>query len=407
MSTGRVYAYYVRLYMLMNYSKDDSEFYALLEEKTEPRKPDAPWERPEIRFGPRKRARARSRGRKRDRARSQSQKSQKGAPEIPEKEPEPGAPEIPEKEDALSQKKESQPMLQSMVQNESDEEDNTWGNWTAQGKLQQAPSQTPTTCLRQAESNSQERSDRIARRTQILLKNTKCFSQARAKAEAMIVSKKWLTKIELNEIKAKCKKECCNPAVSPAPISEAATEHSEIRRLLNLADENSKSSEVASQLSTHKCKLEQDEVDEPPIKDVSSFFRPPGMPRMIPVYASKPPQEVIHEDGKSHEDGNLEAATEHSKIPEAATDHSKSNEGALAGSSQPTSTTNRPGNYMPPALHTSVKPKAKRRPPPPPPSTTCLEAKRPRKAGKGSFSQTHKNLYPGTNAKTTTQAWEH
>ena len=233
------------------------------------------------------------------------------------------------------------------------------------------------------------------------------FVQACCQAESMIVPKKWLTKIELNEIKAKCKKECCNPAVSPAPISEAATEHSEIRRLLNLADENSKSSEVASQLSTHKCKLEQDEVDEPPIKDVSSFFRPPGMPRMIPVCASKPPQEVIHEDGKSHEDGNLEAATEHSKIPEAATDHSKSNEGALAGSSQPTSTTNRPGNYMPPALHTSVKPKAKRRPPPPPPSTTCLEAKRPRKAGKGSFSQTHKNLYPGTNAKTTTQAWEH
>ena len=115
----------------------------------------------------------------------------------------------------------------------------------------------------------------------------------------MIVPKKWLTKIELNKIKAECKDECCNPAgssasaTSPAilrwinaPISEAATEHSEIRRLLNLADENSKSSE---------------------------------------------------------------AATEHSKIPEAA----------------------------------------------------CLEAKRPKKSGKGSFSQIQKMLSLETNAKTT------
>ena len=78
----------------------------------------------------------------------------------------------------------------------------------------------------------------------------------------MIVPKKWLTKIELNKIKAECKDECCNPAgssasaTSPAilrwinaPISEAATEHSEIRRLLNLADENSKSSEAATEHS--------------------------------------------------------------------------------------------------------------------------------------------------------------
>ena len=66
----------------------------------------------------------------------------------------------------------------------------------------------------------------------------------------MIVSKKCLTKIELDKIKEECKDECCNPAGSSAsattpailirinaPISEAATEHSEIRRLLNLANE--------------------------------------------------------------------------------------------------------------------------------------------------------------------------
>ena len=153
-------------------------------------------------------------------------------------------------------------MLQSMVQNVDDEEDNTWGNWTAQGKLQQAPSQAPTTCLRRAESDSQERSNRIAKRIQILLSIYKCFSQACCQAESTIVSKKWLTKIELNKIKAECKDECCNPAGSSAsatsptilrwinaPISEAATEHSEIRRLLNLADENSKSSEAATEHS--------------------------------------------------------------------------------------------------------------------------------------------------------------
>ena len=197
-------------------------------------------------------------------------------------------------------------MLQSMVQSVSDEEDDTWGDWTAQGKSQQAPSQAPTTCLRRAESDSQERSKRITRRIQILLTNGyKCFSQACCQAESMIVSKIWLTNIDLDKIKAECKDECCNPAGSSAsatssaslrwinaPIPEAATEHSEIRRLLNLADENSKSSE---------------------------------------------------------------AATEHSEIPEAA----------------------------------------------------CQEAKRPRKSGKGSFSETQKIFFPDTNAKTITQACEH
>ena len=38
-----------------------------------------------------------------------------------------------------------------MVQNVSDEEDDTWGIWTAQGNSQQAPSQAPTTFLRRTE----------------------------------------------------------------------------------------------------------------------------------------------------------------------------------------------------------------------------------------------------------------
>ena len=253
-----LYADYVRLYLLMGYSLEDSQFHARLAT-------DDLWERPE-----------------------------------PKKQCNNADKEVPEKEDATIPEPEAldeqcrialQPMLQSMVQSVSDEEDDTWGNWTAQGKSQQAPRSSRITT---AESDSQETSYRITRRIRILLKNKdyKCVSQACFQAESMIVSKKWLTKTELNKIK--CKDRCCNPAGSStsAPISEAATEHSEIRRLLNSADENP---------------------------------------------------------------DNSEAATEHSKIPEAA----------------------------------------------------CQEAKRPRKSGKGSFSQTQKMLCPGTNAKTTTQACEH
>ena len=316
-----LYEDYVRFYLLMDYSRDESEFLArrkLRGKLPEPKKQC---------HHPRKRRRRHhthptpSQGNTRTNA--DKEVPEKEDATIPEPEaldeqlletkdlcerPEPKKPsnnadkEIPEKEDATIPEPKAldeqcriplEPMLQSMVQNVSDEEDNTWGNWTAQGKLQQAPSQAPT----------DKDQNRIARRMKVLLKNNyKCVSQARCQAESWIVSKKCLTKIELDKIKEECKDECCNPAGSSAsattpaslrrinaPISKAATEHSEIRRLLNLADGNSKSSE---------------------------------------------------------------AATEHSEIPEAA----------------------------------------------------CLEANRPRKSGKGSFSQTQKMLYPGTNAKTTTQA---
>ena len=49
------------------------------------------------------------------------------------------------------------------TQNMSDEEDDTWGEWTALGKSQQAPLQAPTTCLRRAESDSQERSSALVK----------------------------------------------------------------------------------------------------------------------------------------------------------------------------------------------------------------------------------------------------
>ena len=192
-------------------------------------------------------------------------------------------------------------MLQSMVQSVSDEEDDTWGDSTAQGKLQQAPLQAPTTCLRRAESDSQERSNRIARRVQILLNSGyKCVSQARCQAKAMIdnPSHDWLQKSELDKIKAECKDKCCSPCTNElhchesqefvdrvnttirsssairgstnTTISEAATEHSEspvadkknettileaatkhsmIRRLLTFADENPRSGKAATEHS--------------------------------------------------------------------------------------------------------------------------------------------------------------
>ena len=205
------YVYYVRLYLLMGYSLEDSQFHARLAT-------DDLWERPE-----------------------------------PKKQCNNADKEVPEKEDATIPEPEAldeqcrialQPMLQSMVQNVSDEKVDTWGNWTAQGKSQQAPRSSRITT---AESDSQETSYRITRRIRILLNSGyKCVSQACFQAESMIVSKKWLTKTELNKIK--CKDRCCNPAGSStsAPISEAATEHSEIRRLLNFADENPNNSEAAT-----------------------------------------------------------------------------------------------------------------------------------------------------------------
>ena len=179
------------------------------------------------------------------------------------------------------------------TQNMSDEEDDTWGEWTALGKSQQAPLQAPTTCLRRAESDSQERSNRIARQIQILLNSGyKCVSQARCQATAMIdnPNHNWLQKSELDKIKAECKDKCCNPCTNElhchesqrfvdrvnTTISEAATEHSEspvadkknettileaatkhsiFRRLLTLADENPKSGKAATKHSERSKKL--------------------------------------------------------------------------------------------------------------------------------------------------------
>ena len=182
-----LYEDYVRWYLLMDNSRDESEFYASIMVETDT---DDLCETP--------------------RPKKQCHNADK---------------EVPEKEDATIPEPEAldeqcriplEPMLQSMVQNVSDEEDNTWGNWTAQGKLQQAPSQAPTACLRRAESDSQERSKRIARRIQVLLNSGyKCVSQARCQAESWIVSKKCLTKIELDKIKEECKDKCCNPCTCP------------------------------------------------------------------------------------------------------------------------------------------------------------------------------------------------
>ena len=187
-----LYTDYVRLYLLKGYSRDDSEFYARLETNDV-------WQGPE----PRK----------------PSNNTDK---------------EIPEKEDATISEPEA--------------------------LHEQCKTNKKPTLSRE---HSQAIEARINRRIEVLLnKGYKCLSQACCQAEAMIVSKKWLTNIELEQIKAECEDDCCNPAGSSAsatsssilrwinaPIPEAAAEHSEIRRLLNVADENSKSSEAAAEHS--------------------------------------------------------------------------------------------------------------------------------------------------------------
>ena len=59
---------------------------------------------------------------------------------------------------------------------------------------------------------SQERSDRINRRMEdLLVQGLRCFSQAFLQAERQIDNKKWLRKLDLKEIQEKCEDECCDP----------------------------------------------------------------------------------------------------------------------------------------------------------------------------------------------------
>ena len=208
------------------------------------------------------------------------------------------------------------------TQNMSDEEDDTWGEWTALGKSQQAPLQAPTTCLRRAESDSQERSNRIARRIQILLNSGyKCVSQARCQATTMIDNPKqnWLQKSELDKIKAECKEKCCNPCTNElqchesqqfvdrvnTTISEAATEHSKspvadkknettileaatkhsiIRRLLILADENPKSGKGTASHAREKSPVPNDAADnEVSVATAVPTLTPQQMPLTPPM----------------------------------------------------------------------------------------------------------------------------
>ena len=230
-------------------------------------------------------------------------------------------------------------MLQSMVQNVSDEEDDTWGIWTAQGNSQQAPSQAPTTCLRHVELDSRERSKRIARRVQVFLDSGyKCFSQARCLAEITIDNHNWLQKSELDKIKAECKNKCCNSrtnelhyhepqkcpdssrsATSSAihgsvntAIPEAATKHSLTRRLLTLANENPRSSEAATEHSKiPEAACQEAKRLRKSGKGTGSHARTPSPdPEELPALAS---ENAI----------SGEAATEHSEIPETACQEAK------------------------------------------------------------------------------------
>ena len=59
--------------------------------------------------------------------------------------------------------------------------------------------------------DSQERRDKIDRKMEVLLvEGWRCFSQAFCQAERMIDNKKWLRKFGLNKIQAECEDECCD-----------------------------------------------------------------------------------------------------------------------------------------------------------------------------------------------------
>ena len=59
---------------------------------------------------------------------------------------------------------------------------------------------------------SQERSDQIDRRMEkLLVEGLRCFSQAFLQAERQIDKKKWLRKKDLKEIQDNCEDECCDP----------------------------------------------------------------------------------------------------------------------------------------------------------------------------------------------------
>ena len=155
---------------------------------------------------------------------------------------------------------------------------------------------------------SQERSDKIDRRMEnLLVQGLRCFSQAYSQAVRQIDNKKWLRKLELKEIQEKCEDECCDPsAYGPhwyevqkleyererlakqdkheerrrvpfdnyyepeiewtafssssatsstnlgsvnTTIPKAATEHSLVRQLLAIANENPRSGEAATEHS--------------------------------------------------------------------------------------------------------------------------------------------------------------
>ena len=59
--------------------------------------------------------------------------------------------------------------------------------------------------------DSQERRDKIDRKMEVLLvEGWRCFSQAFCQAERLIDNKKWLRKFGLNKIQAECEDECCD-----------------------------------------------------------------------------------------------------------------------------------------------------------------------------------------------------
>ena len=123
----------------------------------------------------------------------------------------------------------------------SDEEDDTWGEWTALGKSKQAPLQTPTHHYRRHYRRHYSR----------LNISYKCVLQVRCQAKAMIDNPNQFVDRMNTTISEAATEHSESPVAdkkNETTILEVATKHSMIRRLLTLANENPKHSERPKKL---------------------------------------------------------------------------------------------------------------------------------------------------------------
>ena len=139
--------------------------------------------------------------------------------------------------------------------------------------------------------DSQERSDRIARRFELLLvKGCRCFSQAFYQAERMIDNQKHLSKPQLRKIKDECQDECCDPWAYEVDWFAAQKLEYEHERL-----------------------PKYDKDEERRRVPFENYYDPEQRPWSLPSATSSATL------GSANTVASPEAATEHSQLPRAAT----------------------------------------------------------------------------------------